>query len=502
MKIPEASRMAGRERAGSALVLSLVAVVMVVLLATSFTQFASSVANRQAQAVFRKQAFYMAEAGLAEAYGGLMCGRSGNVGTQESPAVFGDGLFWVEATELEVDILKLEAIGMVGSGRAELSVVAERGVTSVVSLGVFGDQALTLGPGTLIDAYDSTKGTYASQTDRSGAQLGSNASVSLTGTLLKPTVVKGSVTPGPDQSVNTSGSVTITGSTAAALQSTPLPPVEMPEVALGGALVQDSPYPLVISPGQTGYQSLTIRSGSQALIQGPATVVVGSLALEPQAELDFDTSQGSIQLFAIEALDLASGSILTTSSTKPEKVAIQVPGETTQPVTLRSATQFFGLIYAPETVVVVAASFEVFGALVADRLTFEGPAKLHFDRNLGQVAAEAALPAFLSWRIVSLASSSTDLSMDPFSLLGVDRSLLEAPMEAHKDQWLKIDYYDQSGVYHTYSGWESSFLWTVVKDVIVATRDGVPVLYPRAPSQKTGVAKQPGTPPIVDGPMV
>ena len=66
-------------RRGSALVMSLIAVATVVVLSASFSQFASAVANRQAQAVHRKRAFYLAEAGLAEAFAGFSCGRSGNV---------------------------------------------------------------------------------------------------------------------------------------------------------------------------------------------------------------------------------------------------------------------------------------------------------------------------------------------------------------------------------------------------------------------------------------
>src|SRR5687767_3777572 len=97
------SRSRAGSRRGSVLVLSLVAVATVVVFAASFSQFASSVANRQAQAVHRKRAFYMAEAGLAEAFAGFSCGKSGNVGTAEAPALLGDGVFWVEAVELEPD---------------------------------------------------------------------------------------------------------------------------------------------------------------------------------------------------------------------------------------------------------------------------------------------------------------------------------------------------------------------------------------------------------------
>lgn len=504
MKIRERGR--GRpgvgSQAGSALVLSLLAVTSVVFLASSFIQFASSVANRQSQAAFRKQAFYMAEAGLAEAYAGLMIGKSGNVGSPEAPARFGNGLFWVEATEVEPGVVSLESHGMIGAGQATLTVVAKRGEASVASLGVFADQGLVIAPGSTIDAYDSTKGSYASQTDHTGAQLGSNAAVQLSGTTTLPTVVKGDVTPGPAHTVAKTGTVTITGSTDHALSSTPFPAVELPELTLGATQVHNSPYPLVIAPGEVGYQGLTVKTGAQVLIQGPAQVVLGSLAVEAGAELAFDTTHGAVELFVTDALTFASSSMLTTSSSDPQLVVIQVPGETAAPLQLSSSTQFHGVLYAPEAEITVGGGFEVFGSLVGSHLTFSGPAKMHFDKHLAQVAAEAKLPRMVSWWIVDLASTSGDLSTNPFDVLGVDPTVLPPPSKAHADQTLSIHYYDAASVYHTYEGLESHFDWNVVKSVISAERDGEEVLFPRATTPKTGVAKKPTAIPVVDGPMI
>lgn len=489
-------------RRGSALVMSLVAVATVVALAASFSQFASSVANRQAQAVNRKRAFYMAEAGMAEAFAGLSCGRSGIVASPEAPALLGSGVFWVEATELEDGLVRLDSTGMVGTGRAELSLVARRGEEGVAALGVFSEGALALSPGSVIDAYDSTKGTYASQADKSGAVLGSNGNISITGVAGTPSTIKGDVTPGPDATLTTTGNVNITGSTAKALGATELPEVEVPEFALEGAQIHASPYPLVIPAGASGFEALIVQSGAQVLVQGPAQVVIGSLALQSGAELSFDTSAGPVELFVTDALDLASGSLMTTSSSKPEHVTIQVPNATGAPLVLRSSGPFHGVIFAPEAAVTVGPAFELFGALVADALSFEGPAKLHFDLHLAQLAAESALPTKVSWRLVELASASTNLAMDPFDILGVDRNLLAPPSQAHADQLLVIDYFDFSDVYHTYTGPESAFDWNVVKSVIHALRDGAEVRFPRAPSHKKGVLKSPGTIPVVDGPMI
>jgi hypothetical protein len=484
------------------LVLSLVAVSTVVVLAASFSQFASALANRQAQAVNRKRAFYMAEAGLAEAFAGVTCGKSGNVGSMEQPALLGDGVFWVEATEIEPGVVRLESTGMVGTGRAELAVIVQQGEEGVAALGAFSGDALAIQDGSLVDAYDSAKGSYDSQADKSGASLGTNGSVVLEGSPFSPTKVDGDVTPGTDQDLVTGLSVTITGSTDAALQTTELPPVEVPDVALEAGLVHASPYPLVIPAGSGGYEGLKVASGSQVVIQGPAEVVLGSLLLAPEAELLFDTTQGAVSLFVTDELDLQQGSTLVTSSARPRDVTIQVPGETLAPLALRAKGPFHGVFYAPETTVTVGGAFEVFGALVGKLLVFEGPAKLHFDKELARLAAAEALPKVLTWRLVELASSTGDLSVDPFDLLGVEKSTLVAPTTAHADQELIIYYLDAASVYHRYQGAESTFDWNVVKDVIHATRDGVEVLFPRATTLQSGTKKAPNVVPVDDLPML
>lgn len=489
-------------RRGSALVLSLVAVGTVVVLAASFTQFASAVGNRQTHSLHKKRAFYLAEAGLAESFAGFSCGRSGKVGSEEEPAKFGDGLFWVEATELVPGIVKLESTGMTGTGRAVLSLVARRGTIDVASLGVFSDGPITLGAGSVVDAYDSSAGTYSSQSDRSGASIASNEGITVSGTLLMPTTIDGDVTPGPEASLTTSGNVTVTGSQAPAFEHLALPEVEVPELSLAAAKDQSSPYPLVIPPGRAGLEGLTIRSGSEAIIQGPAVVVLGSLLLESTAQLQFDTSGGPIELYVTDSLVASARSILSTPGADPSKVLIQIPGATAAAVQLRAQGSFHGVVYAPQAEVVLGAAMVFHGSLVADALTLNGAAKLHFDRHLAETAKEEELPTVLSWRLMELGSLTGGLAADPFDALGLDAALLPKPVAALEDQLLLIHYYDAASVYHKYSGPESAFDWNVVKTVIEATRDGDDVLFPRTSTITSGVRKAPSVLPIIDGPMI
>ena len=157
MKLQRSRRLqrCDRRRSGSALVLSLIAVTVVTLLAMSYLELSNAQAKRQGRAADRKQAFYVAEAGLSESFAGMWIGKSGEVGSMAEPARFGDGLFWVEVEDLGDGYHKLDATGMYGAGRATLGIVVLEGGESVASLGIFSEDGVNIGPGTRIDRWDS-----------------------------------------------------------------------------------------------------------------------------------------------------------------------------------------------------------------------------------------------------------------------------------------------------------------------------------------------------------
>ena len=137
------------------LVVSFVCVVCAGLLGVN-----NSLTSRQASVVESRRAFYVAEAGLAEGLHGLAIGRSGQIGSEAAPARFGDGLFWVEATETADGFTRLESTGLCGSGRATLAATYERVETP---LGFFADEGIELDAPLLMDGFSSDSGTYMEQ---------------------------------------------------------------------------------------------------------------------------------------------------------------------------------------------------------------------------------------------------------------------------------------------------------------------------------------------------
>lgn len=465
-----------RGRRGSALMMSLVAVIGVSALAAGLLQVSSATMRRNQVTLDNRRAFYLAEAGLAEGYAGLAEGRTGNVGTFEAPARYGEGLYWTTSTFLPSGHVELEATGMCGIGRATLAMVAQPVVSSVTGLGVFSSRSLTVEPSSLIDGYNSSLGSYESQADmsaspphtRGGAIVGSNAGISVAGG--RPgSSIYGDARPGPGQSVTKSGTVTITGSTAPHTESATLPPVEVPAVAKQPPKVHNGPAPLVIPPSTIGYSTLRIAPRQQLVIRGPATVVFDTLLLEAEAEIVVDPSGGRVDLYVEQSLTFVSGSLVKCLSTNPALCTLMV-SKAMDPaaadnVQLNAKGRFFGTLYAPTSNVKLAAEFEVFGAAVAQRLTLSSGSKLHVDTELASNADSNALPRLVSWRIVDIPQEVAVSRIDPFVALDVDPATLPLARDAHAPVWLELEFVDTGVVSRSFRGWSSSLDWRLVNAV-------------------------------------
>ena len=154
---------ASRGRAGSALLIATIAMTTIVGLSVAVLQISSTVTSRQSMSVDDKRAFYLAEAGLAEAYLGLARGYTGQIGSFEEPVAVGDGLCWVDAVS-DGELVTLAATAVCGRGRAAVEVTVK---PYEQSLGIFADEGVNLTSSFLLDGYDSEAGSYDEQT---GAQ--------------------------------------------------------------------------------------------------------------------------------------------------------------------------------------------------------------------------------------------------------------------------------------------------------------------------------------------
>ena len=97
---------------------------------------------------------------LANGVYALTAGGTGAIGSREAPVGTGDGLMWVEATELPDRRVRLECTALIGAGTASLAINVER---VEMPLGIFADQDIVVNSPLILDGYDSTEGNYEEQ---------------------------------------------------------------------------------------------------------------------------------------------------------------------------------------------------------------------------------------------------------------------------------------------------------------------------------------------------
>ena len=594
----------GSSRRGSALVVALISVTVVTTVGLAYLSLSATTSRRQTADIEAQQAFYLAEAGLAEAFQAVRIGRTGEIGSMDRPAAYGNGLLWVTAQDTLDGTVRLECTAMVGAGRTVLAMVVE---PIEQALGFFADEDLVVESVLLVDGFDSELGSYEQQlpepqaigelglnlsdpymhvdtanqivfqdgvfyhylelvpgeafaydlsidfqtlvedpawagpydlqwddfidhevdddeasvsndfsdleyqgvltyfaalgaeldpqteaelaeqpapvevvpsgpsetTTGSGGLLGSNTDVVLQGSIGEPVSVYGDVVPGPEGSVVGTADLTVTGQTEPRPSPVELPEVEIPNVAMQPATTHTGLLPLVLPPGEVGYDAIDVAADAELVLTGPATVVFGELTLAPGALLTLDTRDGPVDLYITGGMDLAQGSLVETTSPFPDELSVQVaaqPDTGDVDVRLEATSQFHGVIYAPEASVRIGGDFEVYGSVTARRLEIAPGARLHFDSARYE---GSPVPELVSWRILELPAADRSRGTDPFVLLGVEPGDLQPIDRAHAlgDVALVLTYLDHAGIERTFEGTEDQFDWTQVATILELARD-------------------------------
>lgn len=166
---------------------SLLTVMIMAGLGATLIQLQTHLDKKHAFSIDRRRALYIAEAGLAEAALAISQGKSGIVASEEQPALYGGGLFWVESLDLPEDRIALVCTARIGSAEFVLRTLVLPNLNPVASLGFFGTQGVEIGWGTVADGYHSARGDFVSQIDFAepvpttgeGLLLGSNGSIIL-----------------------------------------------------------------------------------------------------------------------------------------------------------------------------------------------------------------------------------------------------------------------------------------------------------------------------------
>jgi hypothetical protein len=470
------------KRRGGVLIACLTIVMTMAAMSAMLLQLEANRARQQLFGADQKRALNMAEAGLAEAYYGLSVGLTGNVGAPGAPARFGDGLFWVEATEVATNLINLESTGMCGAGRATLALVVRIQPVSIASLGVMGGDSVTVGNRALVDSYDSRVAAAPTEETPESAsfRLQSNGDISVGSNAY----IDGDATPGPSGSVILSLGAVVAGATAPSNSPVVMPSIDVPELAAKAFSSPLVPTLVTIPSSEGAYGEVYIGPTSKLTIEGPATLSLDELSILDLGHLHFDTTNGPITLYVNDYLNLAPTAKVTFSQRDPKLVSLLIEASATAdhngdllpdaPVNFNYAGAFYGSVYAPQARLALPNDFQFFGALAAKQLVLGARSKVHFDVALeNESLGDASSVQMLSWRVVDVPTSvSRNLSPDPFKSLGVDAATLEKPSESHEDAsyQIHIQYLDLLSVQRSYRGPEAAFDWGQVLTVLKLLR--------------------------------
>lgn len=489
---------------GSAIVPALVVVMVAAGMGVAMLQMTAGSSNRQRQSLDKKRAFYVAEAGLAEAFMSVSKGMSGNIGTPDVPASFGDGVYWVEATELADGNLALVSTGLVGSGRFCAAITIEKQLNPFGLLGVFGDKSLTVGGSCIIDGYDSSIGSFEIQaketplglTTATGASVSANANIHVSGPAL-PTVgtlpailgpattIFGDVHPGPEGLVLALPGSNITGSTHPNAKRLQMPPVNAPASTPTASFSTSSPNQ-EIPACQVAYINLTVNSATTLHLKGPLVLTVDVLRVKRGGKLNFDTTNGPITVYTQKGLITESGSELSNVTKDPRRVAVFVTNKNPvdytgdripdPPVSLQGGGTFYGVLSARFVDIAIPATLRLFGGASAANLTLAERCRVTFDKALikSSVGAHGA-PGMLSWKIVELPDVPLVKSgRDPILQL---RELSINPRKSDRasaDQQLTMQYMSAAGAVRTFTGDPDTVNWADVRTIISKTWTTIP----------------------------
>lgn len=377
-----------------------------------------------------REATALAEAGLNEAMNAVRAGGSGSLGSMNWPVAMGEGLFWVDATDLGNNRVQLVATGMLGSGRSALEVVVERPTNEspLFEAVINSDNNLSMASGTFSDSYRSSLGTYASQAvnttngfthANTEGTMRSNGSISIGG------VVFGDATPGPGRTASVSGSAYLHGSDAPAEEPFLFSPIEFPGIPQAGSYDVPEADSAVLPSGEYGFSDMTLGSDSKLRIEGPATILLDNFDASTHSRLEIDARLGPVAFYCRQDYSQEAGFEAVAVGDAPLALAFLVDGK----IKFSNDSIVRGGFYAPYANLTLSSGSEIFGALAVSGLTMANGVRFHYDEDLrsyfmadtGQQGAESV--TMLAWFEREVTPVSLRFNRgDPFEVLGVDRS--------------------------------------------------------------------------------
>jgi hypothetical protein len=431
-------------RRGSALVPVLVVLMSLSVMGSAFFLTVYSNQKTAKGELDDQRAFFLAEAGLHEAFEAIRDGRSGVVGSAAAPALLGGGVVWTQVNDVDLERKRIVSTAMAGSGRKALEAVIhmrpDQPPLFVATLN--SKETLTLNSGVTIDSFDSELGSYASQMVNSGQgrpYAGANGDVRSNESIIANAyaVVFGDAVPGPSFGVSLSTGSYIDGSIVPAPEPFVFPPIEFGSFPPLGNYTVPPAATTTLAPGSYDFDAFSISKDATLTVTGPATIVIDSFTGGKTGKLLVDATNGPVTFQVRGAYSHLSGFLTEAVPGSPMALGFFIDGQTD--VVVPSATKVRGAYYAPNANILFASSSECWGAFAANRIEMSNDMKFHFDESLmrhwsGETGDDADRLTVLSWSPTGILPASLVRDRrDPLLVLDLDPDELRTPAEAWEE---------------------------------------------------------------------
>ncbi len=244
------------------------------------------------------------------------------------------------------------------------------------------------------DSYDSSLGTYASQTPGYSAIIASSststssATVQLTNAQIKGYAATISTGPSYSTSARLIGPTTpvTTKIDTSRISTSPYQPIFEEIVPTGAGTPLPNGNATIGTAGATAaqlfYATDLSLTGSQTLtVDGPVVIVVsGDLYITNTAKIRI-TSNGSLRMHLSGDMTI-NGNGIQNDTQRPKNLVIISTTNPYDTYGMATNTAFYGVIYTPVSSLTVSNSQTIYGAIVAKAVTFNASPVFHYDLDL------------------------------------------------------------------------------------------------------------------------
>jgi Flp pilus assembly protein TadG len=297
-----------------------------------------------------------------------------NTATFTSPPPFGRS-----PNAVRVTLCKSEATGnplhlffarILGLPQTEVSASATAWSDHGICGPFVGIEWLDVGGGAVTDSYDSVEGAYNLDLAYSRGSVCSDGHVDVSGT----SIVKGDALAGETALVDVAGTAEVTGYVGIRLTPLNLPPVDTSEVAGFNDNGQIMPFPwgpllpsrdFTLNAGETFYMPAGTFYFRNVLLVGNSQLIV----TEPT------------KIYVTGWFRREGGAVVINDTDPPRAESLQILS-TGGDVVINSCNDFYGVIYAPQSSVILNGDADLYGAVVGRTLMVNGSGLAHYDESL------------------------------------------------------------------------------------------------------------------------